>query len=162
IESSAWDVRRSHATQRKAAGGALTAKQAPRRPGTAPALGLRAGRVVTSLVEQTTIAKKRYQEVLMSLVEVEAPRPSADAGATPHRRPAHAQTPPRPPPLPPAAVEPARRLPAGVHLPGGQGRRRRGRGGRADAVLPQLRARHGAGRPARPPRRRRPRPGLVP
>jgi hypothetical protein len=27
----------------KAAGGVLTAKQAPRRPGTAPALGLRAG-----------------------------------------------------------------------------------------------------------------------
>src|SRR5262245_25950636 len=32
--------------QRKAAGRVLTAKQAPHRPGTAPALGLRAGRAV--------------------------------------------------------------------------------------------------------------------
>jgi hypothetical protein len=33
----------------KAAGGVLTAKQAPHRPGTAPALGLRAGRDVSSV-----------------------------------------------------------------------------------------------------------------
>jgi len=34
---------------RKAAGEVLTAKQAPHRPGTAPALGLRAGRVAPPL-----------------------------------------------------------------------------------------------------------------
>jgi hypothetical protein len=33
----------------KAAGGVLTAKQAPHRPGTAPALGLRAGNDVSPL-----------------------------------------------------------------------------------------------------------------
>jgi len=43
---------------RKAAGGVLTAKQAPHRPGTAPALGLRAGSVVVSIIEQTTVAKE--------------------------------------------------------------------------------------------------------
>jgi hypothetical protein len=34
-----------NAKKNKAAGGVLTAKQAPHRPGTAPALGLRAGLV---------------------------------------------------------------------------------------------------------------------
>ena len=37
----------------KAAGGVLTAKQAPHRPGTAPALGLRAGNDVLFTVSQT-------------------------------------------------------------------------------------------------------------
>src|SRR5947209_9742939 len=37
----------------KAAGGVLTAKQAPHRPGTAPALGLRAGNDVTSIRPRT-------------------------------------------------------------------------------------------------------------
>src|SRR5262249_26228999 len=37
----------------KAAGGALTAKHAPRRPGTAPALGLRAGGPAAPTVRQT-------------------------------------------------------------------------------------------------------------
>ena len=36
----------SYVKQRKAAGGVLTAKQAPPRPGLAPALGLRAGLVI--------------------------------------------------------------------------------------------------------------------
>ena len=36
---------------RKAAGGVLTAKQAPHRPGTAPALGLRAERVAIHFVQ---------------------------------------------------------------------------------------------------------------
>src|SRR5215813_14128043 len=65
----------------KAAGGVLTAKQAPHRPGTAPTLGLRAGCVVAPIVEQTTIAKKRFKGVPMSLVEVEVPRQSAEADA---------------------------------------------------------------------------------
>src|SRR4051812_43332630 len=68
----------------KAAGGVLTAKQAPHRPGTAPALGLRAGCDVAPIVEQTTIAKKCSKGVPMSLVEVEASR--EDAGATPPER----------------------------------------------------------------------------
>src|SRR5206468_1609827 len=41
----------------KAAGEVLTAKQAPHRPGTAPALGLRAGRAVV-ILSQTTTAKE--------------------------------------------------------------------------------------------------------
>ena len=41
----------------KAAGGVLTAKQAPHRPGTAPAPGLRAGRAVV-ILSQTDIAKE--------------------------------------------------------------------------------------------------------
>src|SRR5262245_407606 len=45
------------ANQRKAAGGALTAKQAPHRPGTAPALGLRAGRAGV-IPAQTTLARE--------------------------------------------------------------------------------------------------------
>jgi hypothetical protein len=39
--------------QRKAAGGALTAKQAPRRPGTAPAPGLRAPALAPRSLPQT-------------------------------------------------------------------------------------------------------------
>src|SRR5438309_9567658 len=44
----------------EAAGGVLTAKQAPHRPGTAPALGLRAGRVAAAIIEQTTTAKELF------------------------------------------------------------------------------------------------------
>jgi hypothetical protein len=43
---------------RKAAGEVLTAKQAPHRPGTAPALGLRAGRVAVTIVSQTASFKE--------------------------------------------------------------------------------------------------------
>ena len=43
----------------KAAGGVLTAKQAPRRPGTAPALGLRAGLVAVAIVSQTACFKEQ-------------------------------------------------------------------------------------------------------
>ena len=101
----------------------------------------------------------------MSVLEIEVARETANSVAAPPERtdaPAtrevrHEYTRSLPP-----LLEPARRLPARVHLPGGQGRRRRRRAGRADAVVPQLRARHGAGRQARRHRRRRPRPGLVP
>jgi hypothetical protein len=44
---------------KKAAGGVLTAKQAPRRPGTAPALGLRAGSVADTTIEQTACFKEQ-------------------------------------------------------------------------------------------------------
>jgi hypothetical protein len=49
-------------TQNKAAGEVLTAKQAPHRPGTAPALGVRAGCVVASIVVEQTVTAK---EILM-------------------------------------------------------------------------------------------------
>jgi hypothetical protein len=39
--------------EKKTAGGVLTAKQATHRPGTAPALGLRAGRVAVTNIPQT-------------------------------------------------------------------------------------------------------------
>ena len=42
----------------KAAGGVLTAKQAPHRPGTAPALGLRAGRVADAIITQAILEKE--------------------------------------------------------------------------------------------------------
>jgi hypothetical protein len=57
------------------AGEVLTAKQTPHRPGTAPALGLRAGKVAASIVKQTIIAK----EILMwfrSLASYLRPRAS--------------------------------------------------------------------------------------
>ena len=38
---------------KRAAGEVLTAKQAPHRPGTAPALGLRAGMVALAILGQT-------------------------------------------------------------------------------------------------------------
>ena len=50
---------------KKAAGGVLTAKQAPHRPGTAPALGLRAGRAILSTADREeslmTLAKNRVR-----------------------------------------------------------------------------------------------------
>ena len=46
-------------TETKAAGGVLTAKQAPHRPGTAPAPGLRAGRDVLLIVTQATFRLER-------------------------------------------------------------------------------------------------------
>ena len=42
----------------QAAGEVLTAKQAPHRPGTAPALGLRAGKVGVSIKSQTAFTKE--------------------------------------------------------------------------------------------------------
>ena len=39
----------------QAAGEVLTAKQAPHRPGTAPALGLRAGKVALTIIGQTAV-----------------------------------------------------------------------------------------------------------
>jgi hypothetical protein len=41
------------------AGGALTAKQAPHRPGTAPALGLRAGMAADAIISQTACFKEQ-------------------------------------------------------------------------------------------------------
>ena len=43
----------------KAAGEVLTAKQAPHRPGTAPALGLRAGLVAVAIISQTACFKEQ-------------------------------------------------------------------------------------------------------
>jgi hypothetical protein len=43
---------------RKAAGEVLTAKQAPHRPGTAPALGLRAGMVAVVILRQTAFKRR--------------------------------------------------------------------------------------------------------
>src|SRR5262245_32639906 len=73
----------STSAKNKAAGGVLTAKQAPHRPGTAPALGLRAGCVVAPIVAQTTIRRNGDKGVPMSSVEVEDARRSADAEVTP-------------------------------------------------------------------------------
>ena len=42
----------------EAAGEVLTAKQAPHRPGTAPALGLRAGEVAVPIIMQTVFKRK--------------------------------------------------------------------------------------------------------
>ena len=42
----------------KAAGEVLTAKQAPHRPGTAPALGLRAGKGRRNYLSQTVFSKE--------------------------------------------------------------------------------------------------------
>ena len=41
-------------------GGVLTAKQAPHRPGTAPALGLRAGRAVVILTQTITVKETTH------------------------------------------------------------------------------------------------------
>ena len=46
-------------TTNKLAGEVLTAKQAPHRPGTAPALGLRAGRVAVAIITQTACFKEQ-------------------------------------------------------------------------------------------------------
>jgi hypothetical protein len=43
----------------KAAGGVLTAKQAPHRPGTAPALGLRAGEAAAAILSQAACFKEQ-------------------------------------------------------------------------------------------------------
>jgi hypothetical protein len=43
----------------KAAGEVLTAKQAPHRPGTAPALGLRARMVAVAIIPQTACFKEQ-------------------------------------------------------------------------------------------------------
>src|SRR5262249_21895252 len=49
--------------ENKAAGGVLTARQAPHRPGTAPALGLRAGSPIAPIVVQTA-TQRRVQWLL--------------------------------------------------------------------------------------------------
>src|SRR5262249_42437816 len=56
-------------TDKRAAGGVLTAKQAPRRPGTAPALGLRAGEVAAMLSSRPPPLKgiQRLEEVCSCL-----------------------------------------------------------------------------------------------
>ena len=51
----------SYRIRLESASGVLTAKQAPHRPGTAPALGLRAGCVVELIVSETVIAKESYK-----------------------------------------------------------------------------------------------------
>ena len=43
----------------RAAGEVLTAKQAPHRPGTAPALGLRAGMVAVAIITPTACFKEQ-------------------------------------------------------------------------------------------------------
>src|SRR5262249_31001614 len=70
----------------KAAGEVLTAKQAPHRPGTAPTLGLRAGRVAVLVICRIVAVKHSYKGSLMTPVEAEAPRESADTGARPPER----------------------------------------------------------------------------
>jgi hypothetical protein len=52
--------------QNKVAGEVLTAKQAPHRPGTTPALGLRAGTVAAAIIEQTTAVKETSHAVPFS------------------------------------------------------------------------------------------------
>src|SRR5438270_8996235 len=66
----------------KAAGGALTAKQAPRRPGTAPALGLRAGEMSPPFYRRPTW-KGRTNHVIPQLAAGPPIRPGAGLGPTP-------------------------------------------------------------------------------
>src|SRR5207302_1301150 len=66
----------SYNTQRiwkKAAGEVLTAKQAPHRPGTAPALGLRAGMVAVAII----IADRLQKEIVnyVAFLDPEFPEP---------------------------------------------------------------------------------------
>src|SRR5438477_10562688 len=65
----------------QAAGGVLTAKQSPHRPGTAPALGLRAGGVVTPTVPQTA-PERKCPVTLRSILSAprSAPPPARAAG----------------------------------------------------------------------------------
>jgi hypothetical protein len=76
--------------QSEAAGGVLTAKQAPRRPGSAPALGLRAGCVAAFIVSQTTIAKETsmwFQSLVDSLKSGFPRRPPRARHRSPKRPP---------------------------------------------------------------------------
>ena len=50
----------------KAAGEVLTAKQAPHQPGTAPALGLRAGEVAVAIIRQTASFKEHLSWLFFS------------------------------------------------------------------------------------------------
>src|SRR5439155_55249 len=70
---------------KRAAGGVLTAKQAPHRPGTAPAHGLRAERAVT-ILEQTTAAEE-VAMWLRSLLHSLKTRPSVAPVRRSPRRP---------------------------------------------------------------------------
>jgi hypothetical protein len=49
----------SYEQRTRSAGGVLTPKQAPQRPGTAPALGLRAGMVAVAIISQTACFKEQ-------------------------------------------------------------------------------------------------------
>src|SRR5688572_22716695 len=75
----------------KAAGEVITAKQAPHRPGTAPALGLRAGCVVALIVSQTTLATEipMWFHALINALKPRAarPMPGATRRDTANRRP---------------------------------------------------------------------------
>jgi hypothetical protein len=71
------------------AGEVLTAKQAPHRPGTAPALGLRAGKVAASIIEQTTVAKEIpmwFRSMFNSLKSRGAGSPARPKGSRACRR----------------------------------------------------------------------------
>jgi hypothetical protein len=66
---------------RQAAGAVLTAKQAPHRPGTAPALGLRAGEVARTLIPQTASAKEIQPMWLTSILDnLQSASPRTRAG----------------------------------------------------------------------------------
>src|SRR5207253_2765582 len=68
-------------TDQKAAGEVLTAKQAPHRPGTAPALGLRAGNDVASFYRRP-IWKRRTYHVIQQLAAEPPIRPRTEPGPT--------------------------------------------------------------------------------
>src|SRR6478672_3208834 len=72
----------------KAAGGVLTAKQAPHRPGTAPALGLRAGCVVATIIEQTNLTKEILMWFRTLLDSMKQRRSGTPVRRSPHRPPA--------------------------------------------------------------------------
>src|SRR5262245_48920920 len=79
-------------TRGRAAGGALTAKRAPRRPGTAPAPGLRAeeGSIMGSQADPPT--RGDYHVPWSAILE---DRPSSTGGPTgPGETPSHAALPP--------------------------------------------------------------------
>jgi hypothetical protein len=68
---------------KNAAGGVLTAKQAPRRPGTALALGLRAGEVAVTILPQIAFGKETRPMRFSFLRDVRTP---VSAQARPGRR----------------------------------------------------------------------------
>src|SRR5262245_45037549 len=70
---------------RKAAGEVLTAKQAPHRPGTASALGLRAGCVVATIIEQTNLTKEIPMWLRTLLASMKPRSSSTPVRRTPRR-----------------------------------------------------------------------------